>query len=206
MSGSTIADKIAINNAITQTQLVQDAANKDEIIAELEEDLKVSVSVSNTITGKINEAKQTFQNFSQGSITQTQAVTQINQYITNLTSLIASETPTADIEAINAGINTINGIKDSLVNHSELDPDVSEKSQASDQEEMEYLSNLEAETTDDINSLKNKVDSSISENEANVIKNNIISPILENTLLIKVLPISALFMVLAVTLGFKYRL
>lgn len=206
LSNTTISDKIAINNAITQTQIVQDAANKDAIIKEMEEDLTVSSSTSSAITGKINEANTVFNNYSQGDTTQSEAVTQINQYITYLTNLITPEMPTADIEAINAGINTINGIKDSIVNHSELDPEVSDKSQASDKEEMEYLNNLEAETTDNIDSLKSKVDSSINEAQANQIKNNVITPILQNTLLTKILPISALFMVLAVTLGFKYRL
>lgn len=206
MSGTTLADKMAINNAITQTQLVQDAANKDAIIAEMEEDLTVSSPISATITGKINQANQIFNQYDTGDITQTEAVTQINQYITQLTQLITPKTPTADINAINAAINTINGIKDSVTSHSDLDNSVSESAQNSDKEELEYLDNLEAETTDNIDSLKSKVDNSISESQANQVKNNVIAPILQNTLIVKVLPIAALFMVLAVTLGFKYRL
>lgn len=205
-SGATISDKIAINNAITQTQLVQDAANKDQIIQEMEQDLTVSSSVSATITGKINQANQAFNNYSQGSTTQTEAVTQINQYITQLTQLITPQTPTADINAINAAIDTINGIKDSVASHSDLDDSVSESAQNSDKEELEYLEDIEAETTDDIDSLKSKVDNTISESQANQVKNNVIAPILQNTLIVKLLPIAALFMVLAVTLGFKYRL
>lgn len=205
-SGATISDKIAINNAITQTQLVQDAANKDAIIQEMEEDLTVSSSTSSVITGKINEANQVFNQYDTGDITQSEAVTQINQYITYLTQLITPETPTADIEAINAGVNTINGIKDSITSHSDLDDTVSDEAQRSDQEEKEYLEDITSETTDNINSLKSKVDSSISESQANEVKEQVITPLLQNTLIIKVLPIAALFMVLAVTLGFKYKL
>lgn len=205
-NSATLADKIAVNNAITQTQLVQDAANKDAIIAEMEADLTVSSSVSATITGKINQANQVFTEYSQGSTTQSEAVTQINQYITQLTQLITPQTPTADINAINAAINTINGIKDSVTTHSDLNNDVSESAQLSDQEELEYLEDIEAETTDNIDSLKSKVDTSINESQANEVKDNVITPILQNTLLAKILPIAGLFMVLAVTLGFRYRL
>lgn len=205
-SSATLADKVAVNNAITQTQLVQDAANKDAIIQEMEEDLTVSSNVSSTITGKINEANNVFNQYSQGNKKQSEAVTQINQYITQLTQLITPQTTTADINAINAAINTINGIKDSITSHSDLDDSVSEDAQQSDEEEIEYLENITAETTDDINSLKSKVDTSINQTQANQVKEQVITPLLQNTLIVKVLPIAALFMVLAVTLGFKYKL
>lgn len=195
LTPSTILDAMSINNGLTYNQTIQDKLLNT-----------TSSNISSQITGKINQANQTFQNYSEGATTQTEAVTQINQYITQLTNLITAETTTADIEAINAAINTINGIKDSVTSHSDLDNSVSESAQNSDQEEMEYLENIEAETTDNIDSLKSKVDNSINESQANQVKNNVIAPILENTLIVKVLPIAALFMVLAVTLGFKYRL
>lgn len=195
LTPSTILDAMSINNGLTYNQTIQDKLLNT-----------TSSNISSQITGKINQANQTFQNYSEGTTTQTEAVTQINQYITQLTNLITAETPTADIEAINTAINTINGIKDSVTSHSDLDNSVSESAQQSDQEELEYLENIEAETTDSIDTLKSKVDNSINETQANQVKNNVIAPILQNTLIVKVLPIAALFMVLAVTLGFKYRL
>ena len=105
-TNATLADKVAINNALTNTQIINDSANKDAIIDEMQNDLQVSSSISTAITGKINQANQTFQNYSQGSITQSEAVTEINQYITYLTGLITPQSTTADIEAINTAINT----------------------------------------------------------------------------------------------------
>lgn len=195
LTPSTLLDAMSINNGLTYNQTIQDKLLNT-----------TSSNIASQITGKINQANQTFQSYSEGSTTQTEAVTQINQYITQLTNLITAETPTADIEAINTAINTINGIKDSVTSHSDLDNSVSESAQQSDQEELEYLENIEAETTDSIDTLKSKVDNSINETQANQVKNNVIAPILQNTLIVKVLPIAALFMVLAVTLGFKYRL
>lgn len=205
-ASATLADKVAINNALTQTQIINDTAIKDAIIYEMEEDLTTSSNITSSITAQVTNANNTFQNFTQGSVTQSEAVTQINQYITNLTQLITTQTPTADVEAINTAVNTINSIKNSITNYSDLDKDTSELAIQSDNEEIEYLENITAETTDSINSLKSKVDTSISDLQANEVKEQIITPLLQNTLIIKVLPIAALFMVLAVTLGFKYKL
>lgn len=202
-SSATLADKIAVNNAITQTQLVQDAANKDAIIQEMEEDLTVSSSVSSTITGKINEANQIFNQYSQGTKTQTEAVTQINQYITQLTQLITPQTPTADINAINSAINTINGIKDSVTTHSELSPDVSEEQVQSDQEEIEMLNEMMSVMQEQV--VENKMEDQRVAGQAGDI-NSILEPIWNNKYMTYLVGVSGVLILACIVLHTKYRM
>lgn len=202
-SSATLADKVAINNAITQTQLIQDAANKDQIIQEMEQDLTVSSSVSATITGKINQANQVFNNYSQGSTTQTEAVSQINQYITQLTQLITPQTPTADINAINSAINTINGIKDSVTTHSELSPDVSEEQVKSDQEEVEMLNELVSVMQDQ--TVENKMEDQEIAGKANTI-NNILDPVWENKFFTYLIGTCSVLIIACILLHVRYRM
>lgn len=199
---ATLADKVAINNALTNTQIVNDSANKDAIIDEMQNDLQVSSSITTAITGKINQANQTFQNYSQGAVTQSEAVTQINQYITYLTGLISPQSTTADIEAINTAINTINGIKNSITSYSDLDKNTSESVIQSDQEELDYLDELTAETLGTIQDISpEKEFSEQQKTEAS----NILSVIWQNDLIKKLIPICACFMVVCVVLGIRYK-
>lgn len=202
LSSTTIADKIAITNATLQVQLVQDAANKDSIIEELQTDLKVSSNIQSQITGKINEANQTFKNYSQGSVTQTEAVTQINQYITYLTSQITPETPTADIEAINTAINTVNGIKDSIINHSELDKDVSEEQVRSDEEEIEMLNEMISVMQDQ--DIENKLqDQEITGNASDI--NTILDPVWNNEYFNYLIGCAGVLIIACIVLHVRYR-
>lgn len=202
-SSATLADKVAVNNAITQTQLVQDAANKDAIIQEMEEDLTVSSSVSSTITGKINQANQIFTEYSQGTTTQTEAVTQINQYITQLTQLITPQTPTADINAINSAINTINGIKDSVTSHSELSPEVSEEQVKSDQEEIEMLNEMVSVMQDQV--IEDKMEDQQIAGKADAI-NNILNPVWENKFFTYLIGTSSVLIIACILLHVRFRM
>lgn len=202
-STNTISDRLNVQNTLTYTQIVQDVVIQDNIIAELEEDLKVSSSVSTAITGKINEANQTFTNYSQGSVSQSEAVTQINQYITYLTSLISSETPTADIEAINAGINTINGIKESITSYSDLDSGISDSAQNSDQAELDYLEKIMSETTSTIQDMSPEKKFSSQQISSG---NNILAIVWDNEIINRIIPLAACFMVVCVALGIRYKL
>lgn len=205
-SSATIADKIAINNSLTQIQLVQDVVIKDEIIQEMEQDLIVSESIQDLVDNRIELAQNTFTAYKNGEINQSTAITRIETIFNILYTYLQTCDSIADNNAINTAINAINGIKQSIANYSDLNVSVSDKAQNSDTAEMEYLENIKAETTDNIDSLKTKVDSSINQTQANEVKDQVITPLLQNTLIVKVLPIAALFMVLAVTLGFKYKL
>lgn len=209
-SGNTLSDQIAVNNAITYTQTIQQITNTENII----DTQTVSSELSNLINNKRQKILMAYFKYTNengiadlmGYYTQEQAIEEINYLISEMYMESANYTSIADINAINSFTEYANNYITSIQQYKELDSTVSEKSQASDQEELEYLENLEAETTDNIDSLKIKVDSSINETQAQQIKNQVIQPILENTLLVKILPIAGLFMVLAVTLGFKYKL
>lgn len=211
-SGNTLSDQVAVNNAITYTQTIQQITNTENIIntQQINEDL---VKLIDQWLNDINIAYEKYTNELGlgnilGRLNQSEAIAEISNTIYKVSSILreGSYKNSSDINAINAVINYANNKITSLQNYNELDSTVAEKSQASDAEELEYLDNLEAETTDNINTLKVKVDSSINQTQADQVKQQIIQPILQNTLLIKILPIAALFMVLAVTLGFKYRL
>ena len=201
-SSATLADKVAINNALTQTQILNDSAIKDEIINEMQDNLQVSSSITTAITGKINQANQTFQNYSQGSVKQSEAVTQINQYITYLTGLITPQSTTADIEAINTAVNTINSIKNSIINYSDLDKNTSESVIQSDQEELDYLDELTAETLGTIQDMSPEKEFSEQQKTEG---SNVLSVIWENDLIKKLIPICACFMVVCVVLGIRYK-
>lgn len=201
-SGNTLSDQVAINNAITYTQTIQQITNTEKII----NNQTLSDDLQSALANELYEANTTYTKYVNKTIDQSEAMKQfriINRKIFSYTQMYNSA---ADLEAINTAINTISNYINVISNNNELDATVSEKSQTSDAEELEYLDNLEAETTDTIDTLKDKVDSSINQTQADQVKQQIIQPILQNTLLIKLLPIAALFMVLAVTLGFKYRL
>lgn len=200
---NTLADLVAINNGLTYAQTVQDKLNADAIIDELQTDLKVSANVSSQITGKINEANSVYTSYTEGNITQSEAITQINQYITQLTKLITAETPQADIEAINAAVNTIANIRDSVNNYAELDKEVSEKSQASDEEELAYLDELTAETTSQLQDMSPEKEFSSQQITAG---QSVFALIWENEIIKRIIPLAACFMVVCVVLGIRYKL
>lgn len=202
VSGNTLADLMAINNSLTYAQTVQDVANKDEII----DTQTVTANVANTINGKINEANQAFQDYSSGEVNQTETVKILNQYITQVSQLITPESTAADIAAVNAAVNTIEGIKDSVGDHSDLQQDVAESVQKEDEEELQFLEELTGETTATIDDLQSGVQQAISDSDAQKINDEIITPILDNVFLKRFLPIAALFMVVCVVLGIRYRL
>lgn len=198
-ANNTLADLIAINNGLTYADTVQDVINADNIIATQ----KPSANVTNTITGKTNEANKIQQQYTAGDIPQSDAVTVINQYVTQLTQLITPESTTADITAINTAISTINGIRDSIAHDSDLDQDISDSAQNSNKEEIDYLDDLTSETTASISDIS--ADKQFNDTQKQS-ANNIIALVWDNEILKRLVPICAIFMVVCVTLGVKYRL
>lgn len=202
-ASATLADKVAINNALTQTQIINDTAIKDAIIQEMEEDLTASSNITSSIATQVSNANNTFQNFTQGSITQSVAVTQINQYITTLTNLITPQTPTADVEAINTAVNSINGIKDSITNYSELDPNVSESQISSDQEEIEMLNELVSVMQDQ--TIENKMQDQQIAGQSDEI-NSVLEPLWSNKYMTYLIGVSGVLILACIVLHTKYRM
>lgn len=202
-ASATLADKVAINNALTQTQILNDTAIKDAIIEEMEEDLTTTSNIFSSIATQVSQANRTFQNFTQGAVTQSEAVTQINENILNLTLLITPQTPIADVEAINTAVNTIKSIKHSITNYSELDQNVSENQISSDQEEIEMLNELVSVMQDQ--TIEDKMQDQQIAGKANTI-NNILDPVWDNKFFTYLIGTSSVLILACILLHVRYRM
>lgn len=198
-SGNTLADLIAINNGLTYADTVQDVIVTDEII----DTQTVSTNISSQITGKINEANVIYNNYTEGSITQSEAITQINQYITQLTQLITAETSTADVNAINAAVNTLSNTRDSINNYSELDKYVADEQVKADQEEIEMLN--EMVSVMQVQTVENKMEDQQIAGKADTI-NNILNPVWENKYFTYLIGVSSVLIIACILLRVRYRM
>lgn len=200
-SGNTLADLIAVNNGLTYAQTVQDKINADEIIATQ----TVTSTVQLNINGYINQANTAYNDFTSGNKTQSEAIEVIQQQIINLNNIITSgqAKTAADVAAVNAAINTVQNTSNSVHNYTELDKTISDKSQQSDQEELNYITNLQEETTSSLEELS--ISNSINSSDSNEAK-NIFSIVWENKAVQMFLPIAACFMIISIVLGAKYKL
>lgn len=201
-STNTLADLVAINNGLTYAQTVQDKVNADEII----DTQTVSSSVQTNINGYINQANNAYNDFSSGLKTQSEAIDAIQQQIINLNNMITSgqAKSSADVAAVNAAINTIQNTSNSVKNYSELDKTISDKSQTSDQEEMQYIDGMLSETTSQLQDFAPS--QQMNSQQQNEVKTNLLSLIWDNELIKLVLPLAGSFMIICVVLGIKYRL
>ena len=198
-SGNTLADLIAINNGLTYAQTVQDKINADEII----ETQTVSSSVQTNINGYITQANNAYSQFIAGDLTQSEAINTIQQQIINLNNMIGNQaTKAADVAAVNAAINTVQNTSNSVHNYSELDKNVSDKVQQSDQEELNYLNSLE--TTSTIQDMSPSQKMQTQAQSGNV--QPLLSVVWDNELIKIILPLTAGFLVISVALGRKFKL
>ena len=91
-SGNTLADLMAINNALTYAQTVQ-----EELL--LTPSSSVTASVQ-TILQAVSNLVQQYQN---GSVTQAQAMQELRGYAYQLAQLMQGELSISDVEVINTG-------------------------------------------------------------------------------------------------------
>lgn len=194
-SGNTLSDQIAVNNAITYAQTVQ---------------INVTQTASSEVAQALNEAitnvTNVFTDYVNGYITESSATTQINQYVTQVTNLMQQSTTAADLEAINVALAALNGYREAIADSGDLDKTVSDAAESSDAVEKAYLDEITAQTTASIEDLGTNIENVITHEEANAVKDNIITPLLDNILIKSLLPIAALFLVISVALGTRYRL
>ena len=200
-TSNTLADLIAVNNGLTYAQTVQDKINADEII----ETQTVTSTVQLNINGYINQANTSYNEFTSGTKTQSEAIEVIQKQIINLNNIITSgqAKTAADVAAVNAAINTVQNTSNSVHNYAELDKTVSDKSQQSDNEELEYIGNLQSETTSTLEDLS--ISSTLDSNDTGEAK-NIFTIVWENKAVKMFLPIAACFMIICIVLGAKYKL
>ena len=200
-TGNTLADLIAIQNGLTYAQTVQDKINADEIIATQ----TVNADVQTSILRCVKRANNAYNQFIAGTITQSEAINTIQQQIITLNSMISVHaTGAADIASINAAINTLQNTSNSVHNYTELDKSISDKSQKSDETELNYINNLQSETTSQLQDFAPS--KQMNTQQQNEVKNNLLSLIWDNELIKMILPLAGACMIICVTLGIKYKL
>lgn len=193
LTPSTLLDAMQINNGLTYNQTIQDQLLNT-----------ASGNVQTMINGYQNTINNAISNYQNGTTNQQDTVTTINQTITNLNNLIINGTAktTADINAVNAAINSANANLDSVTGYKDLSQEVSEKVQQSDKEELDYLDELEAETTSTIEQLapsQNFTGGQTGDAQ------EVLDLVWENEFVKRLLPMCAGFMVVCVVLGIRYK-
>lgn len=193
LTPNTLLDAMQINNGLTYNQTIQEQLLNT-----------ASGNVQTMINGYQNTINNAITNYQNGTTSQKDTVTTINQTITNLNNLIINGTAktTADINAVNAAINSANANLDSVTGYKDLSQQVSEKVQQSDQEELDYLDELEAETTSTIAQLapsQNFTGGQTGDAQ------EVLELVWENEFVKRLLPMCAGFMVVCVVLGIRYK-
>lgn len=190
---STLLDAMEINNGLMYNQAIQDQLLNT-----------ASSNVTTMINGYSNTISSAVANYQSGAVSQQEAVTIINNAINNLNAMITDGTAstTADISAVNAAINAAQSNLDSVIGYKDIDTVVSDKSQSSDQAELDYLDDMVAETTQSIDELapSQYFDATqIAETQ------DVLSLVWDNDFVRKLLPVCAGFIVVCVILGIKYK-
>lgn len=218
-SGNTLSDQIAINNAQNAVQIAQDKVISQGLIDEIKSLFQLSETLSSEFIS-ITELEQFIREsyidpYMNGTYTKNGVlIGGENEFLPGLITLKSSAisalygvaSTEADYEYIAQMSSLIDKSIDIINNAGDVNKDVADKLESSDNEELEYLDSAISETTKDIDGLKSDLDNVISNSQANQVKTGILQPILNNKLIKSLLPIAALFMVLAVTLGVRYRL
>lgn len=190
-SGATLADQMAVNNALTNL------------------DITINQQVNNVspdLLTKINTWKTNLYNiysdYKTKEITQSQAMTQIRVELNAIMAQASNGnyTSTADQEAINSIVNLGNAYIDSISNYSDLDKDVAESANASMESEIQFVDSLLAETTQSLEQLTPKLES-----EESTKALSWIGMIWENEFFKQVLPWCAIAMLVCLVLGVRYR-
>lgn len=200
-SGNTLADLMAINNGLTYAQTVQDKLNADEINQHLE----ITTAVKNAITGYINQSNTAYTEYTNGNKTQSETITTLQNQVIYLNQIITNGTAknSADIEAVNSAINTVQSIINNVSNYSDVDKELSSEYESGEQAEKEFLEDEIAETTSQIQDMSAEQQFSSQQKTESL---NILGSIWDLEIFKRLIPICAVFMVVCVAIGVKYRL
>lgn len=197
-TGNTLADLIAINNALTYAQTIQ-----QELL------LKPSTSVTTSVQTILQAVSNLVQQYQAGTVTQAQAMQELRGYAYQLAQLIQSDTTISDIEVINTGTNVVNNFIEIISNNSELNKDVSDRSQMSDKDELAFIESIETDkSVEDLAPSKIYLQGQVStaDNNGGETVQDLFKAVWDNALVKILVPIFAGFSVVAVVLGRKYKL
>lgn len=197
-TGNTLADLMAINNALTYAQTIQ-----QELL------LKPSTSVTTSVQTILQAVSNLVQQYQAGTVTQAQAMQELRGYAYQLAQLIQSDTTISDIEVINTGTNVVNNFIEIISNNSELNKDVSDRSQLSDKDELDFIESIETDkSVDDLAPSKIYLQGQVSTTDSagGETVQDLFNAVWNNSLVKILVPIFAGFSVIAVVLGRKYKL
>ena len=197
-SSNTLADLIAINNALTYTQTVQ-----QEIL------LRPSTSVTTSVQNILQAVSNLVSQYQNRTVTQAQAMQELRGYAYQLAQLMNGELSVSDVEVINAGTNVVNNFIEIISNNSELKKEVSELSQQSDKDELDFIESIETEQSiEDLAPSKIYIQgqTATADNNDGVSITELFQAVWNNALVKILIPIFAGFSIVAVVLGRKYKL
>lgn len=197
-TGNTLADLMAINNALTYAQTIQ-----QELL------LKPSTSVTTSVQTILQAVSNLVQQYQAGTVTQAQAMQELRGYAYQLAQLIQTDTTISDIEVINTGTNVVNNFIEIISNNSELKKEVSDLSQKSDKDELDFIESIETDkSVEDLAPSKIYLQGQVSTTDSNGGETiqDLFKAVWDNALVKILVPIFAGFSVVAVVLGRKYKL
>lgn len=191
-SGATLADRMAVNNALTNLDITinQQVNNVSPDLLDLLDNIRSRIS-------------STFNSYHGGGTSQSEAINLIKGYINdNLLKQTISYTSVADRTAINGTIEYGNQIINAIGNHSDLDKSISESFESSESEEIELLNEM-------LGVMQDQETGSIMENQQ--VKEDLtavstwLEPIWENDFFKLLIGSVALLASIAVILDMRYR-
>lgn len=197
-TGNTLADLMAINNALTYAQTIQ-----QELL------LKPSTNVTTSVQTILQAVSNLVQQYQAGTVTQAQAMQELRGYAYQLAQLIQTDTTISDIEVINTGTNVVNNFIEIISNNSELKKEVSDLSQKSDKDELDFIESIETDkSVEDLAPSKIYLQGQVSTTDSNGGETiqDLFKAVWDNALVKILVPIFAGFSVVAVVLGRKYKL
>lgn len=183
--------------------------NIEDLINEI---LNSTTSVTTQANTYVTNITNVYNTYVSGGITLEDAKEQVDNNLDNLKDL--AQTPTATLKDT---VNVTNAltygqtVNDTLLQEQEeafwetrdIGDETSSNAQQSDQEEIDYLDSLIAETTQEISDLSPSEDFTP---EQIATTTEIIEGVWENPIVKKIIPVAACFMVICVALGIRYRL
>lgn len=197
-SGNTLADLMAINNALTYAQTIQ-----QELL------LKPASSVTTSVQTILQAVSNLVQQYQSGTVTQAQTMQELRGYAYQLAQLLTTDISISDVEVINTGTNVVNNFIEIISNNSELNKDVSDRSQLSDQNELDFIESIETEkSVEDLAPSKIYIQgqASTTDNNTGETLTDLFNAIWNNAIVKIMVPIFAGFSVIAVIFGRKYKL
>lgn len=197
-TGNTLADLIAINNALIYAQTIQ-----QELL------LKPSSSVSTAVQTILQAVSNLVQQYQAGNISQAQTMQELRGYAYQLAQLLTTDISISDVEVINTGTNVVNNFIEIISNNSELNKDVSDRSQISDQNELDFIESIETEkSVEDLAPSKIYIQgqASTTDNNTGETLTDLFNAVWNNAIIKIMVPIFAGFSVIAVIFGRKYKL